>query len=359
MRRKRQKMSLDMQYFENLQGKINLRLIELVKQGKYDKEMAKRQIEQVPWLYGALGEVPSDVMFICENPSIAGINKAHVNTIDGGRPDIEAQWWGGAARSFREALYLLKLKTTRPRERNGWHCYITNVIKQSNIAKDQELLPPVDKRQQARDWAYILQWEFDHVKPKFVFCVGGSSFKYVQMLQIEGLLDQFPIFELMHYSAHGLTTQVINKAIVTGVRSVMTSPNVPKEDIKPRADPVQFIRNSGEILSGGKMKDWYSEIKKIDGRKCFTLTRDKPAIMHVDDNGVTIEYPTGGTTRISRTLFDEAFRKLQIKGMLTLEDVHNDITNRNGPKTDRLMAVLRELPGVGFTGDPRTLFIKK
>jgi len=45
--------------------------------------------------------------------------------------------------------------------------------------------------------------------------------------------------------------------------------------------------------------------------------------------------------------------------MLTLEDVHNDITHGNGAKTDRLMAVLRAIPGIGYTGNPRTLFIKK
>jgi len=107
------------------------------------------------------------------------------------------------------------------------------------------------------------------------------------------------------------------------------------------------------------MNDWYSELKKLDGHKCFTLTQNKPAIMHIDDLGVTIEYPTGGSIKLSRSLLDEAYRKLQIKGMLTLEDVHNGITHGNGAKTDRLMAVLRALPEIGFTGDPRTLFIKK
>ena len=217
-------MPLNMQYFETLREMINLKLKELVRKGKYDKQLAKEQIDLYPWLYGALGKVPSDVMFICENPSIRGIEKAHNDTIDGGKPDIEAQWWGGstdfAACRFRVALYQLKLKTTRPRERDGWECYITNVIKQSNVAKDQEHLPPADKNQQARDWAGILQWEIDHVKPKYVFCVGGNSFKFVRRLQREGLLGQFPVYEIMHYSARGTTQKTIN-AIIDGVRSTM------------------------------------------------------------------------------------------------------------------------------------------
>ena len=62
------------------------------------------------------------------------------------------------------------------------------------------------------------------------------------------------------------------------------------------------------------MNDWYSELKKLDGYKCFTLSQDKPAVMHVDDLGVTVEYPSGGKTRLSRALVDEAFRKLEIRG---------------------------------------------
>jgi len=218
-------MTLNMQYFETLRGKINQRLNELVNEKKYDKSLAKSQIEEFPWLYGALGKVPSDVMFICENPSITGVKKAHVDTIDGGRPDIEAQWWGGskdrAAKCFRKALYKLKLKTTQPRERGGWECYITNVIKQSNVPKDQEHLPPATKRQQARDWADILQWEIDAVKPKYVFCVGDNAFNFIRMLQKDNCISQFPFYKVMHYSAHGKSDEEITTTIISGVRAVM------------------------------------------------------------------------------------------------------------------------------------------
>ena len=36
----------------------------------------EEQIEKYPWLYGALGDPGADVMFICENPSLAGVRKA-------------------------------------------------------------------------------------------------------------------------------------------------------------------------------------------------------------------------------------------------------------------------------------------
>jgi len=218
-------MTLNMQYFEELRQKINSKLKELVKDGKYDKDLAKEQIEKYQWLYGALGQVPSNVMFICENPSIGGIKKAHLDTIDGGPPDIEAQWWGGstdfASTRFRVALYKLKLKTSRPRQREGWECYITNVIKQANVASDQEHLPPANKSQQARDWAEILQWEFDHINPKYVFCVGGNAFNFVRTLQNTGYLSQFRVYEVPHYSGRDYTQKIID-SIVSDVRRAMT-----------------------------------------------------------------------------------------------------------------------------------------
>lgn len=59
---------MHMRYFEDLRRKINHRLIQL------ETPHRQFQIEECTWLYGALGAVPSDVMFICENPSITGIH---------------------------------------------------------------------------------------------------------------------------------------------------------------------------------------------------------------------------------------------------------------------------------------------
>jgi len=107
------------------------------------------------------------------------------------------------------------------------------------------------------------------------------------------------------------------------------------------------------------MKDLYVELKKKSGQKCFTLTQHKPAVMYVKDDGVTILYPTGRELFIPRSLFAQAFHILHQKGILTLEDVHHGITDERGPVTDRLMAVLREVPGITFTSSPRALYLKK
>jgi len=192
----------NLQYFESLKEKINLRLNELAKRNRISSENVESQIVDYPWLYGALDKVPAEVSFICENPSLSGVKNAHIYTIDGGSPDIEAQWWGGKARLFRVALYQMNLKNTRPNERGGWECFITNVVKQINIAKDQEALSLVERRQQAIDWAEVLQWELAHVKPKYIFCVGGKAFSAIQWLrQKEYLMVDAPVYKIMHYSA--------------------------------------------------------------------------------------------------------------------------------------------------------------
>ena len=218
-------MAIDNDYFEILRSKINKRLLQLTEQGKINRNQALLQIKKYKWLYGALGCVPSKVMFICENPSVSGVERAHTNTIDGKAPDIEAQWWGSprnpAAKRFREVLYRLGLKSTPPKERGGWKCYITNVIKQANIVKDQNNLDTCVKKEQAREWSDILQWEIDNVKPKFIFCVGGKSFSAIKMLQRENKLNIISYNRLWHYSARGSDEKIIQN-ILYGIKKLMS-----------------------------------------------------------------------------------------------------------------------------------------
>jgi len=214
-------MTIDINYFETLRSMINKKLRQLTKQGKINRDQALLQINKYKWLYGALGSVPSKVMFVCENPSISGVERANTNTIDGNPPDIEAQWWGSprnpAAKRFREALCRLNLKTTPPNKRGGWKCYITNVIKQANIVKDQNNLDSCIKKEQAREWADILQWEINNVKPKFIFCVGGKSYDAINMLKKENKLYIKNYSRIWHYSARGSDEKII-QSIFNGVK---------------------------------------------------------------------------------------------------------------------------------------------
>lgn len=210
------RMNID--HFDELRARINRRLLEL------GTPHRKFQIATT-WLYGALGAVPADVMFICENPSISGIRSASIDTIDGGLPDIEAQWWGGrtnpAARRFRQVLYRTRLKTTPPGERGGWRCYITNVVKEANVAgADQRSRSRTDLQQQARAWAGVLAWEFDRIKPKHVFAVGHAAYGATRCLQTEGRLPALTLHRIGHYSARGSDAKVIER-MVEPIRDVL------------------------------------------------------------------------------------------------------------------------------------------
>jgi hypothetical protein len=100
----------------------------------------------------------------------------------------------------------------------------------------------------------------------------------------------------------------------------------------------------------------YELLMEMSGEDCYTLTADKPAKMYVGESGIEIVYPTGNSKFIPRNMVNQALNELKRHGMLSVEDVHEGITNRNGPITDRLMAVLRKLPGVPFDKRPRKLY---
>ncbi len=195
-------------HFVELRGKINCKLNQIKEFSSLEeKEIIEDQIYKHTWLYGALGQVPSEVMFIAENPSITGINQASVDTVDGNNPDIEAQWWGGknnnAATVFRPVLYETGLKISSPRVKGGWNCYITNVIKRANYAKFQEKKPVAYRIEQEKYWADILRWEIEEVQPKVLFCLGRNAENAVKRLIKEGCIPNIPFYYVRHYSDRG------------------------------------------------------------------------------------------------------------------------------------------------------------
>ena len=212
---------LDRRYFEELRSRIHGRLKDP------QRPDSQRQIDNYPWLYGALGSVPASIMFICENPSQRPVEAAHA--IDDGPADIEAQWWGGkknnAAKRFRFALYETGLKTTPPSERGGWNCYITNVVKEMNFATDQGRLKAKDRHRQARRWSDILAWEYAQVEPQHVVCVGDNAEVAVARLQREGHLPTFRLHKICHYSDRGpgRTDAVVRQRMIDGIRAMLNS----------------------------------------------------------------------------------------------------------------------------------------
>lgn len=166
----------------------------------------EEQIEDYPWLYGALGDHRADIMFVCENPSLSGL-RAVVESPWSGPPDFDTQWTGNPAnrrdKRFRKVLCDLGLKDGAIWEPGGWHCYITNVIKQAAIVGEWGETPWHAKLRAARQWSGILQMELDVVRPDTVFCIGGSAHRMVKWLQRNAGLDvPGPIRGIWHYSAY-------------------------------------------------------------------------------------------------------------------------------------------------------------
>jgi uracil DNA glycosylase superfamily protein len=208
-----------MEYFETLRARINSKLKQI------GTKYARRQIDDYPWLYGALGQVPSDVMFVCENPSLNGVEKANNRTLSGGGPTIEDQWCGGlrsnCIKRFRPALCDLGLKTTGPLDPGGWRCYITNVIKEADVVREFETR---DKGRIAAQWADVLNWEIRNVAPRTIFTVGDAATRLVQLLQRQNLIStSAALHKIMHYSNRGagVTDEMVKTSIVRDITTAL------------------------------------------------------------------------------------------------------------------------------------------
>ena len=111
--------------------------------------------ESHSWLTGALGDPFAGIWFAAENPSRTQIER--VSNPDGGTPTNEAQWWASRGdKLFREMLVKHGFKSGSIDSPGGWHCYVTNVIKEADYTKNWR-----EKSQQARNgaaeiWASVL-----------------------------------------------------------------------------------------------------------------------------------------------------------------------------------------------------------
>ena len=166
----------------------------------------EEQIEKYTWLFGALGDPSANVMFVCENPSLSAL-RAIRESPWGGPPDFDTQWTGNPSnrrdKRFRKVLCDLGLKDGAIWEPGGWHCYITNVIKQAAFVGDWRKAPFPKKQQTALEWSDILQMEIGEVQPEIVFCVGGNAHRMVTWLQNNNRLQvPGPIHPIWHYSAY-------------------------------------------------------------------------------------------------------------------------------------------------------------
>ena len=108
------------------------------------------------------------------------------------------------------------------------------------------------------------------------------------------------------------------------------------------------------------MSDLFGELKKKTGQNCYTLVHNNPARMDVDDNGVMVTFPSGIKVFLPVDMIRDAICRLQEKGSVDVDEIHLEVTHEHRIRTEKLMAVLREIPGVIFTPLPkRILYMEK
>ena len=103
----------------------------------------------------------------------------------------------------------------------------------------------------------------------------------------------------------------------------------------------------------------YELLMQMSGEKCYTLSHDNPATMWVGEDGIEVVYPSGNAVLLPRAMVVKAINMLVKRGKLTVDEVHFEITNQRRKRTDKLMAVLRKLPGVTFDRYPRALYYNR
>jgi len=191
-------------HFAELQRRVNARLRELAPQ-HMEKQL------KYGWLYGAWGSVPARAMFVCENPSLEGCEATH-NETSADERDGNIQWNGDfRARRFRRALCRAGLKEPPAESDKGWRCYITNVVKEVDIAGDYGKLAQSRKVVKAEQWADVLAWEWSMVKPARVFAVGEAAYRVLRRLQSGKLIPGRPgIHQILHYSSRKSTAEVVD-----------------------------------------------------------------------------------------------------------------------------------------------------
>ncbi len=162
--------------------------------------------KEFPWLTGALGDPESGIWFIAENPSLTQVER--VANPDGGSPTEEAQWWASRGdKLFREMLVTHGFKSGTVDSPGGWHCYITNVIKEADYSsrwheKSQEM-----RNRAAEIWSPVLSWELTTSKPRLVVILGGAADVLLKHLIFRKKIQLPEKMNIHHYSYIGQRAQ--------------------------------------------------------------------------------------------------------------------------------------------------------
>ena len=157
-----------------------------MKKKNFEQELAKR-IDHVfaghpeirdhrrehPWLTGSLGNPCSGIWFVAESPSLSKIEATTKRGQNSGRVLTPNSQWGTTKGSqvFRKALVEAGFKDPEWNSPDGWHCYVTNVIKEAVYVKKWTKEKKIEA---AETWAPVLRWQLKQSSPKLIVLMGGQ-----------------------------------------------------------------------------------------------------------------------------------------------------------------------------------------
>ena len=155
-----------------------------------------------PWLTGSLGDPFSGIWFVGENPSLRMVERASNSS---GIPlTKEAQWAESRGDClFREALVRYGFKDGCVDSPGGWHCYITNVMKEADYTHRVREKSPESRQEMANLWLPVLKWELEHSDPHIVVAMGGQVFDLLTYLHSFAALKLPCILKMTHYAYVG------------------------------------------------------------------------------------------------------------------------------------------------------------
>lgn len=148
-----------------------------------------------PWLTGALGDPYADAWFLAENPSLAQMERAV-------RPTPESQWnVSRADKLFRRMLVDHGFKDAPSDAVDGWHCYITDVVKSAARAGEFARQPVAQQLAIAEEWAPVLRWELEQHRPLLCVSVGKGADQFLTHLESRRCIPRLPERRwIYHYS---------------------------------------------------------------------------------------------------------------------------------------------------------------
>lgn len=123
------------------------------------------------WVTGYLGDPFSGIWFVGENSSRKQVDLVVKQLGALGKVATrENQWWKSAAdHLFRKALAQARFKDRPELEAGGWHCYVTDMIKEDpGVGSWNKGLNDDGRFERAKGWRDVLAWELEHSRPKMI-----------------------------------------------------------------------------------------------------------------------------------------------------------------------------------------------